>query len=290
MARNAKQILMEQGYTEAEVTPMLNDQRMVKMLEAEEAARDRLNSELTDMRGVLKRTEDWYNGTALPTIEQANRNTVAAHAKAAQLEEQLKREAELGLRRVAQQDGGAGAGASSNSAPAGTPNNAPTATTLDERYVSTDTFRQTADQFGTAIAMAQDIADDHQELFGKRIPGGVTKLRDDFMQARKEGFQGNMAQFADKQFGFTTKRQELAAKARADEITAARADERQKVTSEMLNPNTAPMSTSRNPFVKQRVQGGTTEGANQPWDTSPERRASARVSKFAAQVLNGKTA
>lgn len=293
MARTAKQILMAQGYTEAEAAPILNDTRLVKALEAEDAAIEaRINgfqTEIAQTKDVLAKTEKWYADTAVPTIEKTNREAVAARARVAQLEAQLKAEAELGLRRVAEQETTTQQTTQQQTTQQQTTQQQPGAE-VDPRYVTSDTFKQTADQFGTAIALATDIQEDHRELFGKRLPGGVEALRAGYMKARSTGFQGNMRDYWQQEYKVDARRTELAtqeAKAKEDQI---RADERAKVTSEMMNPNTRGFQSSRVPWTK-KVENGTTDG-RMPWDgnKSREQRHSERVMKFGAKVLNEKSA
>lgn len=297
MARKAKEILMSQGYTEAEVAPFLADARLVAHLEREEAQREQQQQELEQTRTVLKNTEEWYQKTALPKIEETNRAAVQARARAAQLEAQMKAETELGLRRVAEESGvGAGSGTGSGTgggtgAGGGTGGGAPSPTSeLDGRYVTADNFNQVVDRVGEGMAYAADIPFEHQQLFGKPLEGGVRALRADFLKARQtNGFQGNIYDYWQTKHNVTAKRAELDEKAKQDYEAKIRADERAKVNSEMLNPNTAVFQSSRAPFARKVEQGGDGSG-KMPWETSPEQRKQARVMKFGNQVLNNRSA
>jgi hypothetical protein len=307
---------MAQGYTEAELAnhPLLADNRFVAALEKEDAAIEaRINaqsSEITDYKTKLTQTQKWYEETAVPTIEGYARDAAAAKAERARLQAQLEAEQEYGLRRVAGAGAGAGTGSGGNGAGAGAGsgagsgagagagagqgagNGAPDYTQFDTRYVTSEVFRSTADQVGVAIAMATDIADEYRDLNdGKRMPGGVTKLRNDYMEARKTGFQGDMYAYAEKQFDFPAKRASREQATRQAERSALEAEIRGKIMEEYGNPNVAPGFVSRSPFYNKKIEGGSNTG-KQPWDggngleRSREQRHSERVLHFGKKVLN----
>lgn len=308
MARKAKEILLAMGYTEADLvdSPILKDPRFVAAIEKEDAAMEaKLNgfqTEVTDYKNKLVNTQKWYQETAVPTIEKALKDATAAKAERARLEAQLKAEQEYGLRRVAAGEGDGGAGNAGNGGDQGGNgggngrnggnggNNDPDYSQFDSRYVSSEVFRQTAENVGVAIAMAQDVADDHMELFGKRLPGGVTKLRSDYLKARNEGFTGTMADYASKTYKFDERRAELATQRAAEERANLETEIRAKILSEMGNPMTAPGVISRSPFYR-KIENGAAEGGRQPWDggngqiRTREQRHADRVVKFGRKVL-----
>lgn len=283
MPRTARQILIAQGYTEAELAnhPLLADARFVRALEQEDAGREaalaQANGDLENVRGVLKRTEDWYNNTAIPEIEKSRRETVASRARAAQLEAQMKAEQEMGLRRVAEDQG------QQNQLPVQPqqPSNDP-----DPRYVTSDHFTGVVDKVGDAMAIAADIPFEHQQLFGKPLEGGVRKLRNDYVQARKNNhFQGDIYEYWQQTHKVADRRTAIDAEAKAKAEADIRADERRKVMSESGNPNTAVWQSSRAPFAR-RVSNGTDSSGKLPWDSgSREDRAQQRVVKFGQKEL-----
>jgi len=288
MARKAKDILLARGYTEADLTSMstlLADAKFCAAIEAEAAETDTLREQTTKLQKDLEDDAKWYQETAVPALNKAVKDATEAREKQAAVEAKLKAAQDYGLMKVAENDKPA----------TPVPTTPPSSTDLDPtKFVSAETFAQTTSQFGSAIAMAQDIADDHRELFGSRLPGGVSKLREEYQEAvRSRRFGGSLQQFWEQQYKVADRRKELETAARQKEISDAVAAEKTKWVSEQANPMTRTLSSSRNPFTN-RTQSQTADGKpatsststpSKPWEKSDSERASQRVSKFANKVL-----
>lgn len=298
MPRKAREILKARGYTDAELDSLtlLSDTRFASALEAEDAERERLAAENTKINADLAATTKWYYDEAVPALNTALNDATTARAERARLEAQIKAEQDYGMRRVAAQDNqsqsntgtgtGAGAGAGRG---AGSPESAgtPDFSTYDQRYVNADTFRQAFAQTGDAIAMATDIMEDHRDLFGKRLPDGLGGLRAKYQRATETGFKGTLRDYWEKEYNVAARRTELQQKQQEDHDRKIADEAVRKYQSEHLNPMTRVPESSRSPFVRKAVQGGTRDG-KQPWERgSAEQRASERVVKFGTKVLTG---
>jgi hypothetical protein len=285
MARKTKEILLARGYTEADLAgiTLLSDPKFCAAIEAEAAEADEHKAKVEETQQLLDSDTEWYRTKAVPALNKAVKDATDARAKAAELEARLKSEQEYGLRKIAEQEGGTPAAPATPATPA-TPAIDPS------QYVTAELFNQTASQFGSAIAMATDITEDHRELFGKRMEGGISKLRAEYMEATQNNrFRGDLRQYWETKFKVPEKREELRqaeVKKREDTI---RAEERSKVLSEVGNPMTRTMVSSRNPFTNRGTAAtsattGTTVPVKQPWERPESERSSARVSKFASKL------
>ena len=140
--------------------------------------------------------------------------------------------------------------------------------------------------------MAQDIADEHRELFGARIPGGVTKLREEYQDAMSaHRYRGSMRQFWEEKFKVADKHNEVAAASKEKEFQDRLTTEHTKWVSEQANPMTRTLSSSRNPFTNRATPPANSSTGNggvakKPWERSDSERSGSRVSKFAVQALN----
>ncbi len=291
MARKAKEILLARGYTEEELTSMatlLADQKFCAAIEAEANDADTHKTAAEKLQADLEADATWYRETAAPALTKATKDAIDAKEKAAGLEAKLQSMQDYGLLKVAEGEGGKGKGTvvTDPKAVESNPN-------FDaSKFVSTETFQQTASQFGNAIAMAQDIADDHKELFGTRLPGGVSKLREDYQKAvQTRRFGGSLREFYEDTYKVAAKRDEISAAARTKEIADAIAAEKTKWVSEQANPMTRTLGSSRNPFTNRAQAGSATDGGKggtaptKPWEKNEGERANQRVSKFASKVL-----
>jgi hypothetical protein len=293
MPRKAKDILKARGYTEEELTglaTMLNDPKFVGALEAEDAERERITLEHQKAQADLAATTKWYHEEAVPTLNKALGDATLARSERAKLEAQIKAEQDYGMRRVATQDNQPPQTQQTQQPPNGQQSGQNPFEQTDQRYITSETFKEAFNQTGTAIAMAQDIADDHRDLFGKRIDGGVGGLRQKYLAASETGFRGTLRQFWEKEYNVDQKRAELAQKEREAHDTSIRQDERTKVMSEFANPMTRSPESSRSPFMRKVIAGGTSDG-KQPWERGTvEQRRSERVVKFGTKVLTGRQA
>lgn len=303
MARKAIEILKARGYTDAELTdlqPMFTP-KFCSAIEAEDAERERLVAESAKYQADLAATTDWYHKEAVPALNKALGDATTARGEAARVTAQLKYMQETGLARIAdQQDGGGGGGAQRQDKPGaggaggnggagGAGNDGGSgAPEFDSRYVSTEVFTQTADRFGEAIAVATDIAEDHRDLFGSRLPGGVTTLRKEYQDAVKNHrFSGDLRAFWENKFNVQAKQTERSQTQRQKELDDYANDKVAQARSEMLNPMTRMPVASRNPFTVKAGNAGTTTG-KQPWEggSTVEQRRSERVVRFAQKAID----
>lgn len=291
MARKAKDILLARGYTDADLASMatlLADAKFCAAIEAEAAELDQHRADLDKAKKDLEDDAKWYQETAVPALNKATQDAITARKKQAELEAQLKAAQDYGLLKVA--DGQDKGNPPVNPNP--NPNPSPDSSLDASKFVSVDEFNNTRAAFGSAIAMAQDIADDHRELFGTRLPGGVTKLREEYQDAvSSRRYRGSLQQFWEEKYKVADKRNEIAAKSRQDEIDKAVADAKSKWISEQSNPMTRTPSSSRNPFVARTATTTAPDGktvtapVSKPWERNESERSGQRVSKFTGKVL-----
>ena len=283
MARKAIDILKSQGFTDADIAEMNITPKYAAALEKADSAAEKLQAD-------LDATTVWYHNEAVPTLNKALADATEARGEAAKVNARLKSMQDYGLARVADdQDnknkGGGGADDKGDKGNRGTP------TDFDpNKFVSADTFLQTTDRFGEAIAVATDIAEDHRDLFGSRLPGGVTGLRKEYQDAVKNHrFNGDLRMFWESKFNVQQKQTERSVAAHQKELDDYAAEKVNAVRSEMMNPMTRTMSVSRNPFVAKAVtgaDGNKTVTGKQPWEDgrTVEQRRSERVVRFAQKA------
>ncbi len=294
MPRKAREILKTRGYTDAELDAFaaLADPRFVTALESEDAERERISAEAARMKSDLDATAKWYHEQAVPALNKALGDATQARAERARLEAQIKAEQEYGMRRVADDQQQGQQGQQPSQGQQGNPD-ARNDNFDPSRYVSAEAFQGTVNQFGDAIAMATDIAEDHRDLFGQRLPGGVTGLRTKYKDAVAQShFNGTLRDFWESEYKVGDRRTELDKKQQEEFVSKIRQEERQKVMSEYANPATRPLAGgSRNPFTHKAVNG-TVSGSGQPWEggKTVEQRRSERVVKFGTKVLQGNQA
>lgn len=219
-------------------------------------------------------TEDWYRTKAVPEFTAKQNEVIAANANAARYKAALKAAKEQGLVDIDIEDDGT---------PPAPPNGAhPPVPGIDtSKFVTMDHLAQVADREGDAIAIAQDIAFQHSQLFPDR-PLNFRELRREAVAKRisveqhwKEKYQVDSAiQARDK-------------KRHDDELAKAR-DEGAKAERERLagqfNPQTATPMPSSSPFTVRKTQGDIR--AKQPWEAPSESVLSDdRVSRVARKIL-----
>ena len=290
MARKAIEILKARGYTDDELTAMqtLLTPKFCTALEAEDLERERIQAEATKYKADLDATTTWYHQEAVPALNKALNDATTARGEAAAVAARLKAMQDYGLARVAENQDD--------------PNkNKPVVKSGEElpsgfdpaKYVSADTFLQTTDRFGEAIAVATDIAEDHRDLFGSRLPGGVTGLRKEYQEAVKSHrFQGDLRAFWENKFNVQVKQTERSQAARQKELDDYANTKIAEKMSEMGNPMTRTLVQSRNPFTAKVGTTGSTAVGEQPWGDgkrTPEQRRSDRVVRF-HQKLQEKSA
>lgn len=266
MPRTAKQILMSQGYTEADLAgmnTMLSDARFCGVLEAQDAEREK----------AVKSKEDydtWFNEKALPENLAVNKALAESRAREASMRELYKQAKDRGLSLQAIEAGFE----PEVVPPAGGGGNQPTV--LDSsKFVSLETFGDAYAKTGDAIALANDLAWEHRELFGTRL-----NTRELLADARSQ--KKSIDQVWETKYNVPGKRAEIAAsqaKAHDDKI---REEERARMASEYGNPALRAPVDSRSPFTRENKPPSQ---ATQPWMQSAEQNSQARVARVLTKVL-----
>lgn len=305
MPRKARDIFKARGYTDQELDtlPLLQDVRFCAAIEAEDVEREGLVSRNTTLQKNVDDTVLWYNSHAKPTLERALQDAVKSDAERARLQAQIEAEQRYGMRRVANQDDQQNQNQDQNQNRDQNQNqnqnrdqqnrnantNANANTDPDPRYVTSDMFNTAFQQTGTAISMATDILEDHRDLFGKRLPGGIGALREKYASATQTGFRGTLRDYWEREFQVETKRNEITAKERQDHDQRVADEAVAKFRSEQGNPMTRTYAGSRSPFIKAPLAGAAAgaDGAY-PWNNNPQQRSNARVTKFVNKSLNTK--
>ena len=268
-------VLKSQGYSEEDIKalgPLLTDAKFRGAVEKTAGMAEEAQAAAQKWEKESQTWAEWHQSTALPTIEKSLKNEQDARSEAASLRERLKTLQDQGLVTLAQQAGEPTVQQPSqpqSGTPAGFDPKA-------HKLVTEDDVLRFADMEGDAIAAAQDIASQHYELFGTRLPS-FRELRKESVAAKKP-----IDQYWQEKFKVSERRAEIDAKNRAEAEAKVRADERSKVISELANPMTRPPSNSRAPFAR---RGPGSETAQQPWQNSNERSA-ARVEKALKSALN----
>lgn len=203
--------------------------------------------------------DKWYNEQAMPAYQKALQDAAEARGEAAKERARLKAMQESGLAAVAAEP----------ETPPATPTSSGVITSDSlKEYVRADDFLKAYESTGDAIATASEIMQDHRELFGTKVP--MKELLDEARRAKKP-----VREVWEQKYNVSGKRQEIEAKAKADYEAKIRSEERQKVLSEVGNPETRPLMPSRNPFTSKPV--GDANAA--PWAKSEDTLAKARVDK-----------
>lgn len=149
---------------------------------------------------------------------------------------------------------------------------------LLEPYVTRETLLQVAEKEGDAIAIAQDISFEHQQLFGN----DPTK-RLNFRDLRREAVARKIpveALWMEK-YNVQAARDAAAAKAQAerDRKIAEEAVTKYKSEHSATNPLTAVPTISRSPFTERPASAGMGDKRVQPWQRPDAEKENARLSK-----------
>ncbi len=268
-------VLKSQGYSEEDIKalgPLLTDAKFRGAVEKVAGTAEEYQSKAEKAEKDLGAWATWHQQEALPKIEDAFRKEQEARSEAASMREKLKTLQDQGLITLAQQAGEPSVAQPSqpqSSIPAGFDPKA-------HKLVTEDDVLRFADMEGDAIASAQDIAAQHYELFGTRLPS-FRDMRKGAVAAKKP-----IDQYWEETFKVKERRAELDQKRAAEAEAKVRADERSKVISELANPMTRPPSNSRAPFSRRAPDGSTSA---QPWQ-NPNERSAARVEKALKTALN----
>ena len=304
MAKKAKDILLAAGYTEAQIADpamatLLNNTQFCKALEAESIAAETAEAERVRLEGDLNADTEWYKTQAAPAIKTATERAITAEGRAANAEARLKAAQEMGLIKIGEQEGTPPANPANSATSAIDPNTG--------KYLTQDQVdKMLADRMGLvgdAVTMAADIPAEHYELFGARLPGGVSGLRKEFQAAQQNNrFRGSLMDFWEQKYKVADKRAEVATLAHQKELDAYAADKVKARETELIsqygNPMTRPLTTSRSPFTNRGSaitgQSGAKPGESgapterkQPWEgsSSPEQRSANRVTAFVKRQM-----
>jgi hypothetical protein len=153
-----------------------------------------------------------------------------------------------------------------------------------EKYVDRDTLMAVAEREGDAIAIAQDIAFEHRQLFPDK-PLNFRELRREALARRgADGRPMSVEAHWEEKYDVRAARAAAAAKAQSDREAKIAADAVAKYKSEnsTTNPFTAPAAASRTPFTGRvpSAPGAATGGdQRQPWQKSDAEREQSRLSK-----------
>jgi hypothetical protein len=197
-----------------------------------------------------QKADDWYEKVAQPNLTKAQADATRAAAEAARLRALVVSSTDESLRKVAEEMGYKPDG--SAAAPAAAPK--PGAADFDpNKYFTRDDIVQIAEREGDAIAVAQDIAFEHRQLFPDKALN-FRELRKEAVAAKKP-----VEQLWMEKFGVNAAREARSKSDREAHENSIRKEEREKVTAELLNaqvnPNMVPGTTSSSPFVPRPKAG-----------------------------------
>ena len=303
MARTARDILLANGFTEAQIADpqmatMLANPQFVKALEIEASKADAAEAERIRLQGELDSDLEWYKTQAAPALKKATDDAVQAKADKAAAEAKLKAMQDYGLAKVGEQADGKPV-IDPNAVVAVDPN---TGKYITREQLDAD-LAQRMGMVGEVVTMAADIPLDHRDLFGAPLPGGMSGLRREFNEAQKNNrFRGSLMDFWEQKYKVADKRAEVATLAHQKELDAYAADKVKARETELIsqygNPMTRPLTTSRSPFTNRGSaitgQSGAKPGESgapterkQPWEgsSSPEQRSANRVTAFVKRQM-----
>lgn len=237
----------------------------------------------TKAEAEAKKSEEmlkWYNETATPAYQTAMNDAIRARENAAQLEARLKAAEEYGFN-VPKIDPPTVVPPVVATPPAAVV--PPVSEKVDlpdlSKYSTKEELNSYYSQAGDAIAMAQDIAFEHQQLFGFEKPLSFHDLRQKAMTEKQP-----LRSIWEREFNVAGRKQEIEtanqqkiAAARQAEIDAARKEAREQALSEIGNPMTRDPQASRHPALAFSTRD---RAGKQPWDaTGPVDRSTERASK-----------
>lgn len=256
--------LRSEGATEEDLK-LLDTPLARKAFDKQQAAVEAAAAEKARAADVIKRNQEWA-----VEVEENNQKYLkerdSALVKAAALEAQQKKMTELGLIEIAEKMEPGSTKTEQKTEPA----------TFDpSKYVDRDTLMQVAEREGDAIATAQDIAFEHQRLFGT----DPTK-RLNFRELRKEALSRKISveQLWMDKYPVQATRDRFAADERAayEKKIADDAVARYRSENSQTNPMTGIPVISRTPFTAPASEG---QAGKQPWQTSEAAQSNSRVQK-----------
>lgn len=266
-----EELLKAKGWTDADIAAqatLLNDPKFRGAIEDQYGT---LEQQATSYKTENEQWAKWHEEHGKPTLALYEKDMTDAKALAASLQERL---------RLAEANGFA----PKRDDPPPIPDPKPNADPFDptkHNLVTKDDVAKFADMEGQAIVMANDLALTYQHLTGKSIidyeaeidgrrMNGLSALRQEALAAKTP-----LDQYVAKKFDFSTKRQAIIDKQKADAEAAIRADERSKVIGTYGDPNQRPMMPSNNPFIPR--QAGENGQPKMPWDVPAQDRRNARI-------------
>lgn len=262
-----EQVLKARGYTDQELAdlgPALSNPKFRQSLEAELAD---LNTKVTSQNDIIAKTGEWYNNTALPTIEKTQADLISERAERARLQKALEEVQSRGMFDLAK--------AGINLNPVKEEKVVDPNAFDPNKYVTTDTLKSMASGVGESVTELHDLTEEYRTLFpGKPVPK-MTELR---REAQSRGL--SLTQHMEAKFNLSARRQELeqeSIKRREEEI---RLDERRKIMESQSNPNLRSMGPSTSSIIAKKMEGG-----KQPWEMTKEERSAARVRESVQKVL-----
>ena len=275
--------LRSQGATEADIqvldTPLarrLFDKQQADLAAATERA-TALEGKYTKANTDLDNFNKWYTDEAVPMIDRANNEIIAAKANEAKARTALQIAQDRGLINVAK-DLGYDLGGSPLTTST-TPATTTSASGFDPtKYFTKDELVGEINKFGGSLAALEDMVSEHAYLFpGSRL--NVTKLREEALATKK-----NVNQVWEEKYKVSEARAAREAadkKAYEDKLRKEGADaERAKFADQYGNPNLRTPEPSINTFAP-RKEGE--RAGKQPWEVNQDlgmdrvRRATQKV-------------
>ena len=239
---------------------------LTKIRPTVESKLSNFESAANDWQAKAKEKDDWYNNTALPTLDKEMKARQDAEAKAAAYEAKLKTMAAQGL---------------TNFEEPAVPPPAPNASPANGDWISKKEFDAQSLKFaqmqGKAMARFASISNEHHVLFGQPLT--------DFEALYEEAItkQRNIADVWQEKYNVTAKKAEIEAKKIADNEARIRADERTKILSAQGNPNTRDAWPSQNSFIPKPTSGD----SKMPWEKPGGGREERLRAAFQAQAQRG---
>lgn len=274
-----EQLLAKKGYSAQEITdlgPMLQNARFRKDLEEELTG---METQLTKANTDLTEYDRWFTEDIGPEHQKLIKEHADAVAEAAASKAKFESYQRTSMMRQAGKTSEEIAAAEKVERDRIAAEAAASAGRVDPtKFVSSETFAQTYDKVGDAIAVATNIVSQHMQLFpGQFID--MEQLRVEAKAAKKP-----VKEFWESKYGVAAKRTELATKAEETKAEKYRQEGYQKAAQELGgNPNLRPLAPSTSPFVARKKADAT----KQPWEKSEadvaRTRIDAAVQKAAAR-------
>lgn len=297
-------LLKANGATDADLVamkPLLENKALATKLESELSEKAELKTKYDDVSGkvngfesernkAIAAAEDatkkeselrtWWDTQAAPKVEEYRKQLLTETEKRAGLEARMSRLREFGyeLPEDGTQPSTGVPGIPSNVAVPGTGAAAlPAAARTDlpdlSKYVTRDDLFTQADMVGSAIALAQDLAAEHSQLFGSSKPMNFATLRKKAADERQD-----IRQIWERDYGVGARRAEIQATeqaslaaARQAELDAVRREGYEKGLSEVSHPMTRAGESGTSRFGVAFTTRDQTAG--KPWEQGASRSA-----------------